>query len=207
MKDSGAEPTDAAVIQQVLTGDINAFEALMERYEGWVFSILARYLPAEQVAEAAQDVFIQAYRGLAGYRGQAPFRHWLARIAVRQGCNYWRRQNRRPVIVSPVVENAGQWLEQVDGPQARAMFAREQDRKAAKEMLQVALGHLSANDRMVLTLLYLDERSVREAADLLGWTSVNVKVRAYRARQALRRIIEKMMGSERSGHATELQTA
>ena len=56
-------------------------------------------------------------------------------------------------------------------------------------MLQWALGHLSAENRLVLTLVHLDGYSVREAANMLGWNVVNVKVRAHRARQMLRTLL------------------
>jgi RNA polymerase sigma-70 factor (ECF subfamily) len=59
----------------------------------------------------------------------------------------------------------------------------------AAELLQWALGHLSAENRLVLTLVHLDGYSVREAAGLLGWSAVNVKVRAHRARQLLRTLL------------------
>ncbi len=61
----------------------------------------------------------------------------------------------------------------------------------ARELLDFALAQLAAEERLVITLLELEEKSVREIADLTGWSESNVKVRAFRARQRLKTILEK----------------
>ena len=66
-------------------------------------------------------------------------------------------------------------------------------REEAAEVLEWALGKLSPENRAVLTLVHLDGYSVREAAQLLGWSLVNVKVRAHRARQALRALLRRTL--------------
>ena len=68
-------------------------------------------------------------------------------------------------------------------------FREQARRQEAAELLQWALGQLSAENRLVLTLVHLDGNSVREAAQLLGWSVVNVKVRAHRARRMLRTLL------------------
>src|ERR1051326_3143667 len=80
------------------------------------------------------------------------------------------------------------WMDHVLAAESDDQF-REQTRQQEAELLQWALGHLSAENRLVLTLVHLDGYSIREAANLLGWTVVNVKVRAYRARQMLRALL------------------
>jgi RNA polymerase sigma-70 factor (ECF subfamily) len=65
--------------------------------------------------------------------------------------------------------------------------------RETRDLLQKALAHLSPENRMVVTLVHLEGYSVREAAELLGWTVVNVKVRAHRARQQLRNILEPLI--------------
>ena len=72
--------------------------------------------------------------------------------------------------------------------------------KESREVLQWALSKLTAEERMVITLLYLEEMSVKETADLLGWTVVNVKVKAHRLRNKLRKIISELPGAE-GGHS------
>ena len=68
-------------------------------------------------------------------------------------------------------------------------FREQARRQEAAELLQWALRHLSAENRLVLTVVHLDGYSIREAAGLLGWSAVNVKVRAHRARQMLRTLL------------------
>ena len=76
---------------------------------------------------------------------------------------------------------------------------QQEETKAARELLDIVLGRLPAKDRMALTLVHLEGRSVGDAAELLGWSAVNVKVRAHRARRAMKGMIEKLMNERGVG--------
>jgi RNA polymerase sigma-70 factor (ECF subfamily) len=80
-------------------------------------------------------------------------------------------------------------MDHVQAAESDDQFHEQAKRQEAAELLQWALGHLSAENRLVLTLVHLDGYSVREAARLLGWSVVNVKVRAHRARHQLRKLL------------------
>ncbi len=81
------------------------------------------------------------------------------------------------------------WIDQVLADESDERFQEQVRRQETTEMLQRALQRLSPENRLVLTLVHLEGHSVREAARLLGWSVVNVKVRAHRARHALRRLL------------------
>ena len=81
--------------------------------------------------------------------------------------------------------------------QSDDQFRDQAQKGEAAEVLEWALRQLSPENRAVLTLVHLDGYSVREAAELLGWSLVNVKVRAHRARQALRKILSHILPGSR----------
>lgn len=180
---------DLEIIHRVLRGEIDLFAELIARYQQHVARIVGRHVPRDRVAEVAHDVFVRAYGGLAGYSGQAPFEHWLSRIAVRTCYQFWRALRREELPVSALTEEHQQWMEQVLAAESDDRFREQVKRREAAELSQWALSHLSAENRLVLTLMYLDGHSAREAASLLGWSVAKVKVRAYRARQALRKLL------------------
>lgn len=194
-----AEPgSDRAIIERVRGGDINAFADLLTRYRAWVLAIVRKHVPPDRAGELAHDIFVEAYKALPTYRGTADFRHWLAGIAVRQCFTFWRRASRAPVLcVCNDLSNETQaWLDQAGRTESQELFDRQTSRQAARELLAYALARLSAEDRTLVTLLHLEERSVREVARLTAWSAINVKVRAHRARQRMRRIIATLLKRE-----------
>jgi RNA polymerase sigma-70 factor (ECF subfamily) len=82
------------------------------------------------------------------------------------------------------------WIDQVVTDQSKEQYERFSRQKEARDALEWALSHLSTRERMVLELVSLKEYSVKEAARLLGWSSANVKVRAFRARGKLKKLFE-----------------
>lgn len=177
------------LIQRIRGGDSERFGDLVNRYEGHVVRIVGRRVPADRAAEIAHDVFVRAYFGLAQFSNDVPFDHWLAGIVVRTCYDFWRDRKREEVPVSTLTDNHHRWIEQALAAQSDDEWRSQTSRREAKDVLEWALGQLSPENRAVLTLVQLDGRSVREAAQLLGWSVVTVKVRVHRARHALRKIL------------------
>lgn len=188
---------DSEVIARVLAGEVNAFEALIERHKARVFSVVANHVPSAEVAEVAHDVFVDAFRSLKSYAGRKPFEHWVSSIAVRRCCDFWRKRHRRhDAPVSSLGPEGCEWIERVMGENAVEEHRQHEQTEAARELLDYVLAKLPAKDRMALVMIHLEGRSVSEAAELLGWSAVNVKVRAYRARRELRKLIEEIAGKK-----------
>jgi len=181
-------PADEEAIARVLAGEGQAFEVLVERYKPLVARIVAAKVPRQEAPEVAQEAFIRAFESLANYRPIKPFGNWLAAIAVRASYDFWRERYRdRKVSLEALSQPQLARLEsEATGRDESAL-----DRYEAWELLDWALGHLSAADRLALTLVHLEGYSVAEAAELLGWSGTNVKVRTLRARRKLRRIISR----------------
>lgn len=185
-----AETPDEDVVRRVAAGDVNAFEILVERYRGFVFSIVGRHVPAAEVEALAHEVFVEAFRSLAGYRREGAFSNWLAGVCVRTCAGFWRRRYRnREVPLSTLSENQGEWLENLLSSQAEADFAAAGRQAEAREILEWALSRLPAQERMVLELVHLEGRGVKETAQLMDLSSANVKVRAFRARKKLKKLL------------------
>jgi RNA polymerase sigma-70 factor, ECF subfamily len=185
---------DSEVIERVIEGDVNAFESLMDKYGDQVCRIAQNHVPRENMEEVVHEAFVRAYRSLPGYSAKAPFGYWLSKIAIRCCYDFWRsRLRNREFALTNLTEDHQKWLDAVQAAESREVFDRESSRKEAAEVLDYALQRLPAGDRMVLTMLYLDTIPVREAAELLGWSVVRVKVTAYRAKRKMRRIVSALL--------------
>jgi len=185
---AGADDRD--IVHEILEGEVDAFALLMTRYQDYVLAIVKRHAPADQAEELAQEVFIKAFQSLAGWRRQGRFRSWLSAIAVRTCYDFWRKHYRsREVPLSALSEAHREWLDRALADASESSWQKISRRREAREILDWVLDQLSAADRMVLELVYLEERSAKEAARLLGWTVANVKVRAFRAKRKITKLL------------------
>ncbi len=189
-EDAAIETSDADIIRRVVGGDVNAFEALVQRHAQRVNTIVKKHVPYADAAETAQDVFVRAYLALASFGGRSEFSHWLSSIAVKTCHDYWRRVYRsREVPLSALTDNHRRWLEQVMSAETVGQSAAAGTQDEARELLDRALEKLAAADRMVLELVYLEGLALKEVAALTGWSLANVKVRAFRSRARLKNIL------------------
>ena len=186
--------TDNEIIDRILQGKVNDFERLLDRYQGYICTLISRQLPAEMVLDLAHEVFVEAYRSLPQYQQDKPLKNWLAGIALHRCHDYWRRQyRRREIPASALSEDQQHWLETVAAGESRDnAFARERQQEIL-ELLHLALADLPPKDRMVLVLVHLEGLSVKEVAAMLDWSIINVKVRAHRARKAMRKRITTLL--------------
>jgi RNA polymerase sigma-70 factor (ECF subfamily) len=190
MPDHPRTPSDAEIIRRIIDGDVNSFEHLLKRYQDHVLRIVKKHIPLSEVEETAQDVFVRAYQALPGFKGQGSFKQWLSAVAMRTCYDFWRgRYRSREFPMSTLTENHRDWLEKTLSNQSELSFHDRGRQKEARELLDWALGKLSAKDRMVLELVYLEGLTVKEVGELLGWSSANVKVRSFRSRKRLERLL------------------
>ncbi len=175
-------PTDEALVAASLGGDDDAFAELVGRHKRRVFAAAARFARDDhQLDDIAQDAFVRAFRNLSKFRGDAPFAHWLARITVSACYDFLRKERRvREQVSLDAVE--------FDLPDKNIDAALSAGR--ARELLHYAMGRLSPDEQLIITLAEIEERPMREIAELTGWSESNVKVRAFRARQNLKKILE-----------------
>ncbi|NCA83019.1 MAG: sigma-70 family RNA polymerase sigma factor [Opitutae bacterium] len=178
-------------VRRVLDGDTEAFAAIVNAHQRLIAADLSRRLPPQDVQEVAQDTFIRAFRALPSYRGEAPLRIWILRIARHAAMDFWRKRYRRRDRLFSDLDDAT--LLHVEAVRQEEIAGRQTDRDAqasAREWLEAALRRLSPDDRAVITLVELEERSMEDAARRLGCGLSAVKVRAFRARRRLKTILE-----------------
>ena len=184
------KPTDAEIVSQVLDGSVNAFESLIIRHKDLVLKITKKHVPYDDVEETTQDAFVRIYQSLPTYKGKGDFKQWVSSITVRTCYDYWRKAYRsREVPMSSLTQEHQRWLEEVISDESEHSLEEKGSQKEARELLDWALGKLSAEERTVLELVYLEGLSGKEAADALGWSVANVKVRSFRSRRKLKKLL------------------
>ena len=178
----GETPADELKqIEATLAGDANAFELLVIRYEKEMAQQMWRFSrDAHICAELVQEVFVRAYMSLRSYRPARPFLGWLRGIAVRVGWRYLRSAEKQTAASHNTVDLRS-CVEQ----------ARLDEPCKAAEVLHAMLARLGARDRLVLTLIYFEDCDVAEVAERTGWHKGVVAMRAHRARQRLRTLLER----------------
>lgn len=196
MAEAVVDMEDARVLKAVREGDVDAYARLMTKYQGRVAGIVSGHAPRERVAELTHEAFVRAYRSLDGYRGDSPFGHWLAKVAVRTCHDFWRAEyRRRERPESELSDECRAFAEEAAALETSEAAEETASRREANELLAWAMDRLSPTDRMVVTLTHLEERPVAEAAEMLGLSVPNVKVRAFRARKKLREILGGVIGA------------
>jgi len=184
------ERTEAELIAAVLKGDAASFEPLVQKYSPRVFATVRRYARREsEVEDIAQDIWLKAFERLNTFRNEAPFEHWLMRLAVRTCYDALRaHQRNRETTFAELTEPEEDWLDRfVTQPDAA-----KEDAEAARQLIARVLDQLSPSARLVITLQEIEERSVKEVAALTGWSVPLVKVRAFRARAEMRKVLAKI---------------
>src|SRR5262245_50449778 len=185
------ERTDAELIAEVLGGNAASFEPLIQKYSPRVFGIARRYSRREsEVEDLVQEVWLKSFQKLHTFRGDAPFEHWLMRLTVRTCYDFLRAHRRhKEMSFAELSQPEADWLDLVASHATEA----SDDAAAARQLVQRVLEHLSPAARMVITLLEIEERTVKEIAELTGWSVPLVKVRAFRARAEMRKVLAKIV--------------
>ena len=184
------EPTDPELIAAVLQGDTASFEPLVKKYLPRVFATARRYARRDsEVEDIVQEVWSKAFLKLSTFRGDAPFEHWLMRLAVHTCYDFLRsHQRNRETTFTELSEPETDWLDRfVAAPESASDEA-----EAARELIERVLSMLSPQARLVITLLEIEDRSVKEIAELTDWSAPLVKVRAFRARAEMRKCLQRI---------------
>ncbi|RJL30765.1 RNA polymerase sigma factor [Bailinhaonella thermotolerans] len=163
---------------RALAGDLDAYEVLVQRYSAVAHRTAALLGAGDEAADVVQEAFVKAYRHLAKYRTDSPFRPWLLRIVANETHNLTRSRGRRAELALRLA----QVRETVVGDDPAGTVV-EDERRAR---LLAALRELPDRERRVLVCRYLLQFSEAETAQVLGWPVGTVKSRASRGLARLR---------------------
>ena len=192
------ESSDEALVAQAAGGDNAAFEALVVRYQHRVYRLACRLTSETDAPDVVQDAFVQVYRHLATFRGDAQFSTWLYRIATNAGLMHRRARARRPA------ESLDEFLPRFDAegkledtPDALRVASRVEellDRRVLAQRAQAAVDRLPDLYREAFVLRDLEELSTADVAQVLGVEPATVRQRVHRARLMVRGYLSELAG-------------
>jgi RNA polymerase sigma-70 factor (ECF subfamily) len=187
------EMSDAQLVENALIGDETAFEQIFDRHKRLVAIVASRYFRRpEQIEEIIQITFAKAFCELNGFRGlhDRSFSSWIARIAANACFDTLRSRQRKPeTLACDLSDKETESLLELTADNSRAAEISLSNRDLAEKLL----ARISGSDRALLEMMYSEEMSIAEIAELLGVSQANVKVRAWRARHALRKVLRTIM--------------
>lgn len=172
-------PADAYIIEQVVAGNKSLFAQLIDRYSAMAFTIACRILVnREDAEEAVQDAFVKVYEHLGNFRQKSKFSTWLYRIVYNTAVSHAR--NRKP------------FLQDLDGIAFQMPDTSSSDSLVygftpdeASELVGKMMALLPEEDRVIVTLYYLNESGIDEIHAITGLSKANIKVRLFRARKKI----------------------
>ena len=193
------EPSDEALAARAAAGDEDAFEELVTRYQARVYRLACRLIGNDVDAfDVLQETFLQVYRHLASFRGEARFSTWLYRIATNAALMHLRTRRRHPAesldAYSPQFEPDGRLRRTPAELQVAARADELLDRRLLAEKAAAALARLAEPYRLAFVLRDLEEMPTAEVGEVLGLEPAAVRQRVHRARLMLREYLSELVG-------------
>lgn len=183
-------------VARVRQGDEAAASQLLAHLNPLVLKLVRSHLPRRTSEEdMVQAVFVKVFTRLSQFSGAVPLEHWVSRIAVNTCIHQISKERVRPEIryadlseeEEQVVQSLASSPEELSPSQSFA----------SHELVTKLLETLSAPDRLVITLMHLEGRTVEEVRQITGWNKSLIKVRAFRARRKLRKHLDLLLGNPR----------
>jgi RNA polymerase sigma-70 factor (ECF subfamily) len=191
---------DLALVSLTLGGDEAAFAEIVRRYSPRVFQVASRFFRRRSdVEDAAQEVFLRAYMRLTDYEGRGSLEGWMTRIATTTCLNLLRDSKRRPeATLNDLPEEESDWLDNQLADLSIERHRSTESGMVAADLADRALATLSPDDRLALILLDGAGTSIKQIAEMTGWSESKVKTQASRARRRMREAVEKLLASRRN---------
>lgn len=183
------------LVAAVLRQDEDAARELVRNLYPLVAKLVRAHRPARTAEEdLCQMIFIKILQKLPQFSGAVPLEHWVSRIAVNTCINQLQAEKARPELreadlseeQTAVVHNLAATTEELG-----------HDRSfASRQLVEHLMNALKPAERLVIDLLYFQQRSVAEIRSLTGWSGALVKVRAFRARQKMKQLLSNLSAGE-----------
>ncbi len=190
----GEKNNDLELVRRVQKGDKRAYDALVLKYQHKIIKLISRFVHDPHAAQdVAQEAFIKAYNGLKNFRGDSAFYTWLYRIAVNTAKNHLVAQKRR----SPDFEVDPEDAEFFEGPSPLKEYATPERQLLTSEIehtVHRAIKELPEDLKMAITLRELEGMSYEEIAQAMDCPIGTVRSRIFRAREAIDRQLQPLIG-------------
>jgi len=189
------EPTSQTLdewIHRTREGNEQAAKKLMEHLYPLVLKLVRAHRPKRTSEEdLCQMIFVRIFHRLEQWSRKAPFEHWVARIAVNTCLNQIQFERVRPEL--RYADLSEEQVAVVEKLRNDVVELPQNESTAAGELLNELLAQLPPKDRLIISLMHLEERSVAEIQSMTGWSAPAVKVRAFRARQRLKHLYANLL--------------
>lgn len=171
--------TDTYYIQRIQAGDTACFACLLDKYSRPVHSLILKVVRnREDAEELAQDVFMKVFKHLSSFKGECSFSTWIYRIAYNTAISETRKKRHEFLAIEEsVINNVSE--------QEVAEALDRTDSSDQIQMLDAALAQLPPDERAIILLFYMKEKTIDEVATITGLTASNIKVKLYRIRKKL----------------------
>lgn len=172
-------------IRRILAGETNLFSFFIERYSRPIHALIIQIIPnREDAEELTQDCFIKAFKKLDTFKGDCSFSTWLYRIAYNTAVSATRKKK------LPFLAPDEQALENISDESMDDMLLEKEDDEKMLQKLEQAIDCLNAEEKALITLYYLEEKSIADVSSIVGLTTDNVKVKLFRVRKKLYTLIK-----------------
>jgi len=196
-----AEPSDEALVARAAAGDDRAFELLVTRYENRVFRLACRLTSDADAPDVLQETFLNVYRNLRSFRGDAQFGTWLYRIATNAALMLRRARARRPVepldTFLPRFDDHGVHVDTPSELQLAAQAEEVLDRQFLAEKARAGISNLPDLYRNAFVLRDLEDMPTADVARVLAIDPATVRQRVHRARLMLRGYLNELVKVKR----------
>lgn len=174
------------IIRKVLSGDTEAFEALVIEHQNKVYSLALRMVGNEEDArDMAQEAFIRAFNSLTGFRGDSKFSVWLYRLTSNICIDFLRSRAKKRTVSMTWTDDEGEESGELEIPDERYSPETQLERSAVRDSVRRGLDSLSPQYRQILVLREINGLSYEEIGKVLGIEEGTVKSRIFRARKKL----------------------
>lgn len=178
-------------IKQVLDGDVSKYGHIINLYKDMAYSIAFRILNNnEDAEEAVQDSFLRAYNALSSFKAESKFSTWLYKIVVNTSIN--RSKGRRQVVNDINIDDLSENLLAADVEPV----LKKLDQQDRIKLINLAMDKLMMEDRLLLTLYYLNENSIAEITEITSIPGENIKMKIHRARKKMFVVLNGVLKNE-----------
>ncbi len=170
--------SDYEIIEDIRAGNVAAYTMLLNKYKNMVFTLALNILRnREDAEELTQDAFVKAFNALSSFKGESLFSTWLYRIVINASINKKKLNNVKLLVDEKELAD--------DGYHFMNALLNQQEKNERKKIVQSAIALLKENERLCITLFYLNELSLFEINELTGISIPNIKILLHRGRKNL----------------------
>ena len=171
------------LLTQIISGQTKNYAVLVKRYERLVFTLALRMLKnREEAEEISQDVFVKAFKSLATFKGNAKFSSWLYRITYNACLDTLSRKRKQPSLGD--IEK----IADIKTPRTETIID-SMEKAVQQQLLKDCIARLNAEEAFLITIYYYEEQSISEIAQITDLTESNVKIKLYRSRKKLAKLL------------------